>query len=500
MAIAYDAVSGVVSGTGTRSWPHVPVGTTAGVIVVVAGLNSSATDETTSVTYGGIAMTSVLTSAVKLNSEYGGASIWFLGESVPTGTQTVYITRSGSSNYLADAFSVTSGTNQTEFVTQSSNWNASTASMTTSLTIPNGTEVFMAAGVYSGSQSINLTDSSGLTRVQHTDMGSGGGASYRKTTIYTGTGSAYTGISWTQTADDGAWGAAAFAEKTSTVKTPSDTLTATISESISISTSVSISDTLTGTIAETVSAPAAFGVSDTLTASIADSQSTEISVPKPVSDSLTGTIAQSISVSAAITPTDTLTATIAESIAISAAIAVSDALTATITDTATKGVDISVSDTLTATITQSQSTVQTVDKSTSDTLTATISQSISIAATVATADSLTATIAQSVTAPAAISATDSLTATVANSSVVSNAIAISDSLVATVTNALTQTVALNVVDSITVTISQNLAGFPTAFGFKYYNGSWQAATAKYYNGSTWVTVAGIKRYNGSSWV
>jgi hypothetical protein len=93
-----------------------------------------------------------------------------------------------------------------------------------------------------------------------------------------------------------------------------------------------------------------------------------------------------------------------------------------------------------------------------------------------------------------------LTATVANTSTIQGAIAVADALAAAITEALASSTQLSVSDTIVVTIAQNITGFPTEYGFKYYNGTWQTATAKYWNGSSWVNVTSVKKYNGSTWV
>lgn len=104
MAVAHDAVSESHTGTTGHSgsasftWNHVPVGTPKGVVVFVIGI-SSATDIITSVTYGGTAMTAVTSGfAADTANEPGFCKAYFLGASIPTGTQAVVVNRTNNAN------------------------------------------------------------------------------------------------------------------------------------------------------------------------------------------------------------------------------------------------------------------------------------------------------------------------------------------------------------------------------------------------------------------
>jgi trimeric autotransporter adhesin len=284
-------------------------------------------------------------------------------------------------------------------------------------------------------------------------------------------------------------------------KPVSDTVTATIGDTASISASFAKTDSLSGTVSENVSVSVSVSVTDSLTATVSNSESIGISLDKSVSDTLTGSVSQSVSVSATLSKTDSLTASVSETIAIAVAQAVADAVTATIANTASNAASISVTDTVSATIADPAPSISSAAGVTpSDTLTATVSQSISISVAASAADTLTSTIGQSIVPSTSLSLTDTLTSTVANTATIQNAIAISDALAASITQALTSATQLSVSDTITVTVLQSLVGFPTEYGFKYYNGSWQTVTAKYWNGTSWANIASVKRYNGSTWV
>lgn len=94
MTIAYDAVSNPTPGTGALSWTHTPVGTPAGIIVLIS--QNTGNDLVTGVTYGGVAMAEVTGSPnAKATAEDGIVYGYFLGSSIPTGAQTVAVTVTG---------------------------------------------------------------------------------------------------------------------------------------------------------------------------------------------------------------------------------------------------------------------------------------------------------------------------------------------------------------------------------------------------------------------
>lgn len=117
MAIAFDASSESHTGTtgsaseASFSWTHTPVGTPKGILVFTF-VNANA-DDATAVTYGGVSLTAVTGGrAVDTAGEPGDCKAWFLGSSVPTGSQTVSVTRNNNANVMyAVAISVTSSQN-----------------------------------------------------------------------------------------------------------------------------------------------------------------------------------------------------------------------------------------------------------------------------------------------------------------------------------------------------------------------------------------------------
>jgi hypothetical protein len=117
MAIAFDASSESHAGTtgssseASFSWTHTPVGTPKGVLVFTF-VNANA-DEVSAVTYGGVSLsTDAAWRAVDTADEPGDCKAWFLGSGVPTGSQSVVVTRTNNATVVyAVAITVTSGAN-----------------------------------------------------------------------------------------------------------------------------------------------------------------------------------------------------------------------------------------------------------------------------------------------------------------------------------------------------------------------------------------------------
>lgn len=119
MAIAFDASSESHTGTtgstseASFSWTHTPADTPKGVLIFTF-VNANA-DDAVSITYGGVNVPVVKDSgnndvrAVDTTGEPGDCKAWFLGSGVPTGSQTVTVTRNNNSNVMyAVAITVTS--------------------------------------------------------------------------------------------------------------------------------------------------------------------------------------------------------------------------------------------------------------------------------------------------------------------------------------------------------------------------------------------------------
>lgn len=106
MAVAHDAFSESHAGTtgsvseASFTWDHTPAGTPRGVLVFTT-VTGATNDDATSVTYGGSALTAVTGGrAVDTTGEPCDCKAWFLGSSVPTGTQAVVVNRTNNADVM----------------------------------------------------------------------------------------------------------------------------------------------------------------------------------------------------------------------------------------------------------------------------------------------------------------------------------------------------------------------------------------------------------------
>lgn len=96
MALALDSSGSPASQTTSFSFTHTPVGTVRAVIIGVIQ-DVGATDEITSVTYGGVTVSRVA-AAFKATGETGAAYVYHLGTGIPTGPQTVAVNVNGTAS------------------------------------------------------------------------------------------------------------------------------------------------------------------------------------------------------------------------------------------------------------------------------------------------------------------------------------------------------------------------------------------------------------------
>lgn len=115
MAVAYDKHAESHGGTtgsaseASFSWSHSPNGTPRGVLVLVYTFADQ--DLVSSVTYGGVSVPAVSGGeAVCTETEASRCRAFFLGSSIPTGTQTVVVNRTNNATVMyAHSFNVTAG-------------------------------------------------------------------------------------------------------------------------------------------------------------------------------------------------------------------------------------------------------------------------------------------------------------------------------------------------------------------------------------------------------
>lgn len=178
MAVAFDAMGPGASGTGTVSWTHTPVGTPRGILVVIWQLTTAA-DQVTGCTYGGVAMTEVSASPlIKSTGETGVLYTYFLGSSIPTGAQTVQFTVSGAATKGGNSMSVTADTD-TELVDVKTIQNDSLANPAVTLVL-GGRSALCSIGFMSGHDAVGgIAPLSGWTDRGEGDLGT------QTTTLYT---------------------------------------------------------------------------------------------------------------------------------------------------------------------------------------------------------------------------------------------------------------------------------------------------------------------------
>jgi hypothetical protein len=184
MAVAYDAFSQAVPGTGNLSWTHTPVGTPRAIIVNLVQ-DANDTDQVSGAVY-----------------------TYFLGSSIPTGAQTVDVTVSSNAEKYPCAVSLT-GSADTEVVDVDvtiDNGAATNPSVTLSL---GGRTCFAMISFFSGRPApTDITPLANWTVRREQDFGSSLGGIYTYDVI----GTTDVTAGWTQTSDAGAAIALAISE------------------------------------------------------------------------------------------------------------------------------------------------------------------------------------------------------------------------------------------------------------------------------------------------
>lgn len=225
MTIAYDAESShPTGGTGELSWSHVPTGTPKAIFVRLYQFANS-TDQVTGVTYGGVTMTRV-DDAFNTTGEAFAVYLYFLGSSIPTGTQTIVVSVNATgSTKQAVADSWTAATN-TEIIDFGAEIAESSDGPSIALEFGGRTCAVMLFGI-SGEDTVDQTAGASGWTYSEADAGT----TIMITARYNTIGSTDVTATWTQSANDIAAIAAAFSEvtgsKTITASGSSYTLTGT---------------------------------------------------------------------------------------------------------------------------------------------------------------------------------------------------------------------------------------------------------------------------------
>lgn len=208
MTVTVDAATENVR-TGTTSpqtFSH--VGAASGVKGVVLAIvhGVSATDHVSAASYGGVAMTRIQRNTDTV-SEPGAAEIWFLGASVPQGTQTVSYTPGATTDDIHAVAITLLGAADLEVVDQDG---VSENVANPSVTLQYGGRTCMAFAALYGGASVTtaFVENANCTRVHDHDLGAFYSVVCRQTTA----GSADFAIGGTATDDDVAYSAIAVSE------------------------------------------------------------------------------------------------------------------------------------------------------------------------------------------------------------------------------------------------------------------------------------------------
>jgi hypothetical protein len=181
VTIAKDAVSSF-SGSGTFSANHTPSGTPRGVIVNIEYANNA--DDVTSVTYGGETMTEATNSPqVRTASEAMVSHTYWLGASIPTGTQSVQVVSGGSITKYVDVITLTAADDMSEVDGQGNHGAPGAGDYTVTLSL-GGDTAFAAVGAQTNlNHGGFISPLSGWTGDVETDQGSETSISYTYDTI-----------------------------------------------------------------------------------------------------------------------------------------------------------------------------------------------------------------------------------------------------------------------------------------------------------------------------
>lgn len=214
MAIAFDAASRLTTTSSTvdGSWTHTPVGTPAGVVVLITQIGT--TNEVVGVTYGGVAMTRV----GSFQSQAGGGDptgcyLYELLSGVPSGAQTVAVDINSTQAYTATAVTMTAGTG---IITRDSNngGNGTAANQTLTINFSGTLGGWLAlVGYCDGTNTVAGASVNTGTSMFTNDMGNACGYFNRNS----GTGGTSTSFTTTSSNASWAWNGAVYVEGTAAV-------------------------------------------------------------------------------------------------------------------------------------------------------------------------------------------------------------------------------------------------------------------------------------------
>ena len=207
MTITFDAVTlNTTNNVADFTQSHGGAGSGVKGALAFIPWRTASVDEIVGVTYGGATMTEVaLSPLINASGEVGGVSGWFLGSSVPQGTQTLAVDLIGSpaGAYQAVVLTLLAGANLEIEDTSTVGPSTSLANPSMSLTTGASVTTFCAGCLFSGQNApASITPGADYTALgAGHDFGNQSARGIRRTTNASG-GSVT--LDWVQAADDAA--------------------------------------------------------------------------------------------------------------------------------------------------------------------------------------------------------------------------------------------------------------------------------------------------------
>jgi hypothetical protein len=170
MAVAHDAAT-EFTGSGTSvGGTHTPVGTPRGVWVYVAQTINRA-DIITGVTYGGVAMTRANFVPNDDQADDGGVYSYFLGSSIPTGAQTVTVSKSDGTTAIHVVCCTCTAAADTELVDEFGQSSLPNSATPEAPLTKGGRTTLDYVGMWNNNNAVaNITDKGGQTRIHDHDF------------------------------------------------------------------------------------------------------------------------------------------------------------------------------------------------------------------------------------------------------------------------------------------------------------------------------------------
>lgn len=200
MTLAYLSSQETILTSSGGSFSHAAGGSPRAVLVFCVA-SAPGGDVVSGATYGGVAMTEIPSAGghlLKATGETAGVWAFFLGASVPTGTQNVAITGSGSISVSVCVITYT-GAADCEVAASNTSINSDSVENPSSTLALGGSECAVAIGFFSGQGAVGgITPLTGWTSRAERDFGAQTAGFYTYDTV----GTTDVTIGWTQTADD----------------------------------------------------------------------------------------------------------------------------------------------------------------------------------------------------------------------------------------------------------------------------------------------------------